>query len=89
MFGVVSALRELRQSIFHPQSGRMALLAYPLRKFGSCASEYNNILHQNSSAQAHFGRSGLHMLSYDPSEADSMLYMFDAAGRAEAKAASR
>jgi len=47
--------------------------------------EYNNILHQNSSAQAHFGRSGLHMLSYDPSEADSMLYMFDAAGRAEAK----
>ncbi len=47
--------------------------------------EYNNILHQNSSAQAHFGRSGLHMLSYDPSEADSMLYVFDAAGRAEAK----
>ncbi|WP_247552610.1 hypothetical protein [Bradyrhizobium sp. 138] len=25
------------------------------------------------------------MLSYDPSEADSMLYVFDAAGRAEAK----
>ncbi|MBB5051786.1 hypothetical protein HNQ36_001740 [Afipia massiliensis] len=47
--------------------------------------EYNNILHQNSSAQAHFGRSGLHMLSYDPSEADSMLYVFDEAGRAEAK----
>jgi three-Cys-motif partner protein len=48
--------------------------------------EYNDILHQNSSSQAHFGRSGLHMLSYDPSEADSMLYLFDDAGRARARA---
>jgi three-Cys-motif partner protein len=47
--------------------------------------EYNNILHQNSSTQAHYGRSGLHMLSYDPSEADSMLYLFDEAGRTEAR----
>jgi three-Cys-motif partner protein len=47
--------------------------------------EYNNILHQNSSSQAHFGRSGLHMLAYDPSEADSMLYLFDEAGRIEAR----
>lgn len=47
--------------------------------------EYNNILHQNSSAQAHYGRSGLDMLSYDPSEADSMLYLFDETGRAEAR----
>jgi hypothetical protein len=43
------------------------------------------ILHQNSSSQAHFGRSGLHMLAYDPSETDSMLYVFDEAGRAQAK----
>lgn len=48
--------------------------------------EYNDILHQNSSSQAHFGRSGLHMLSYDPGEADSMLYLFDEAGRARARA---
>lgn len=47
--------------------------------------EYNDILHQNSSSQAHFGRSGLHMLAYDPSEADSMLYLFDDAGRAQAR----
>ena len=47
--------------------------------------EYNNILHQNSSTQAHYGRSGLHMLSYDPSETDSMLYLFDETGRAEAR----
>jgi three-Cys-motif partner protein len=47
--------------------------------------EYNNVLHQNSSSQAHFGRSGLNMLAYDPREADSMLYIFDEAGRAQAK----
>jgi three-Cys-motif partner protein len=46
--------------------------------------EYNNILHVNSSAQAHFGRSGLNMLSYDPAH-DGALYLFDASGRAEAK----
>jgi three-Cys-motif partner protein len=47
--------------------------------------EYNDILHQNSSSQAHFGRSGLNMLSYDPSEDGSMLYLFDGPGRIEAK----
>jgi three-Cys-motif partner protein len=30
--------------------------------------EYNDILHQNKSAQAHFGRSGLNMLSYDAND---------------------
>lgn len=47
--------------------------------------EYNNILHDNSSAQAHFGRSGLHMLSYDPSHAANELYLFDISGRERAK----
>lgn len=47
--------------------------------------EYNNILHQNSSAQAHFGRSGLNMLSYDPADDANRLYLFDLSGRAEAK----
>ena len=45
---------------------------------------YNNILHDNASLQAHFGRSGLNMLSYDPRH-DGMLYLFDDNGRASAK----
>jgi three-Cys-motif partner protein len=47
--------------------------------------EYNNILHDNSTAQAHFGRSGLHMLSFDPSSAANELYLFDFTGRERAK----
>ncbi|WP_299617535.1 three-Cys-motif partner protein TcmP [Pelagibius sp.] len=47
--------------------------------------EYNNVLHRNSTMQAHFGRSGLHMLSYDPRESTSSLYLFDVSGRARAK----
>jgi hypothetical protein len=34
--------------------------------------------------QAHFGRSGLHMLSYDPS-LEGALYLFDVSDRANAK----
>jgi three-Cys-motif partner protein len=47
--------------------------------------EYNDILHQNKSAQAHFGRSGLNMLSYDANDDSAMLYLFDEPGRIEAK----
>jgi three-Cys-motif partner protein len=47
--------------------------------------EYNDILHQNKSAQAHFGRSGLNMLSYDTHDDSPMLYLFDEPGRIEAK----
>ena len=36
--------------------------------------EYNNILHKNSSMQAHFGRSGLNMLVFDPKEGEGALY---------------
>jgi three-Cys-motif partner protein len=46
---------------------------------------YNDILHQNSSFQAHFGRSGLDMLSYDPQHNSGALYLFDVSGRASAK----
>jgi len=46
--------------------------------------EYNNVLHRNSSMQAHFGRSGLHMLSYDPRH-EGALYLFDVSGRERAK----
>ena len=47
---------------------------------------YNNILHENASAQAHFGRSGLNMLAYDPSHDDGSLYLFDLSGREAAHA---
>ncbi|PIB95384.1 three-Cys-motif partner protein TcmP [Caulobacter sp. X] len=46
---------------------------------------YNNVLHDNASAQAHFGRSGLNMLSYDPSHEDGALYLFDVSGREGAR----
>ena len=46
---------------------------------------YNNILHDNASLQAHFGRSGLNMLYYDPRHDEGMLYLFDDNGRASAK----
>lgn len=45
---------------------------------------YNNILHDNSSAQAHFGRSGLRMLSYDPVQEGS-LYLFGESDRENAR----
>ncbi len=47
--------------------------------------EYNNILHQNSSMQAHFGRSGLNMLAFDPQSEGNTLYLFDLSGRTQAK----
>ncbi len=46
---------------------------------------YNNILHDNASLQAHVGRPGLNMLSYDPRHGEGMLYLFDDSGRASAK----
>jgi three-Cys-motif partner protein len=46
---------------------------------------YNNILHENASLQAHFGRSGLNMLSYDPRHDEGTLYLFDENGRSSAK----
>lgn len=46
---------------------------------------YNNILHDNSIYQAHFGRSGLNMLSYDPRHHEEILYLFDVNGRTSAK----
>lgn len=45
---------------------------------------YNDILHENSTAQAHYGRSGLNMLSYDPNY-EPHLYLFDNASRNSAK----
>lgn len=46
---------------------------------------YNNVLHDNSTHQAHYGRSGLEMLSYDPRDERRSLYLFDENGRARAR----
>ena len=45
---------------------------------------YNNVLHDNSSAQAHFGRAGLNMLSYNSRDTEGHLYLFDEPGRTTA-----
>ncbi|WP_024516648.1 three-Cys-motif partner protein TcmP [Bradyrhizobium sp. Tv2a-2] len=45
--------------------------------------EYNNVLHDNKTAQAHFGRSGLDMLAYDQAH-EGALYLFDDQGRQQA-----
>ncbi|WP_072386534.1 three-Cys-motif partner protein TcmP [Hyphomicrobium sp. CS1BSMeth3] len=42
---------------------------------------YNNVLHDNSSMQAHFGRSGLDMLVYDPRHDAPDLFLFDGPSR--------
>ena len=47
--------------------------------------EYNNVLHNNSTMQAHFGRSGLNMLMFDPTQTENTLYLFDISGRKVAK----
>lgn len=46
---------------------------------------YNDVLHDNSSQQAHFGRAGLRMLSYDPDHENGSLYLFDAGARDAAR----
>lgn len=46
---------------------------------------YNDVLHR-CGAQAHFGRSGLKMLSYDPQN-EGQLYLFDKSSRQAAKEA--
>jgi len=45
---------------------------------------YNNVLHGNGT-QAHFGRSGLNMLAYDPSRDEGTLYLFESNDRTKAK----
>lgn len=46
---------------------------------------YNDVLHDNSSEQAHFGRSGLRMLAYDPDHDSGSLYLFDTDARESAR----
>jgi len=44
---------------------------------------YNDILHQDSETQAHYGRSGLNMLAHDPNQGKT-LYLFNASAREQA-----
>lgn len=70
-------------SINNPEGWRYWLIHFA--NFYRARQVYNNILHQNASAQAHYGRSGLDMLAYDPSHDNGMLYLFDLSGRNNAK----
>ncbi len=47
---------------------------------------YNDILHKDGESQAHFGRAGLNMLSYDPQD-KVQLYLFNKNSRQSAKEA--
>jgi three-Cys-motif partner protein len=69
-------------SIHNPEGWRYWLIH--LANNYRARQEYNNVLHQNNSMQAHFGRSGLNMLSYDPRH-EGALYLFDTSGRSRAK----
>lgn len=45
---------------------------------------YNDVLHEDSAVQAHFGRAGLNMLAYDPRN-EGQLYLFDENSRESAR----
>ena len=70
-------------SINNPDGWRYWLIHFA--NFYRARQVYNNILHDNSSAQAHFGWSGLEMLHYDPDHERGALYLFDDPGREMAK----
>jgi three-Cys-motif partner protein len=70
-------------SINNPGGWRYWLIHFTNRNYRA-RQEYNNILHNNSNMQAHFGRSGLNMLSFDPAR-EGQLYLFDISGREKAK----
>nr|WP_281720734.1 three-Cys-motif partner protein TcmP [Nitrosomonas nitrosa] len=61
-------------SIHNPDGWRYWLIHFANR--ARARQVYNDILHDNSTSQAHFGRSGLNMLSYNPAE-EGALYLFD------------
>ena len=70
-------------TINNPDGWRYWLIHFA--NFYRARQVYNNILHDNSSAQAHFGRSGLNMLYFDPDQERGSLYLFDDPGRQLAK----
>ncbi len=65
-------------SIHNPEGWRYWLIHFANR--ARARQVYNDILHDNSTSQAHFGRSGLNMLAYNPAE-EGALYLFDSESR--------
>lgn len=61
-------------SIHNPDGWRYWLIHFANR--ARARQVYNDILHDNSTSQAHFGRLGLNMLAYNPVE-EGALYLFD------------
>jgi three-Cys-motif partner protein len=66
-------------SINNPDGWRYWMIHFAKRP--RARQVYNNVLHANSSLQAHFGRSGLEMLAYDPAHDTGNLFLFDESGR--------
>ena len=65
-------------SIHNPEGWRYWLIHFAQSQ--KARQVYNDTLHRNSTHQAHFGRSGLNMLTYDP-DREGTLYLFDSDGR--------
>lgn len=68
-------------SINNPEGWRYWLVHFA--KNYRARQVYNQVLHENASYQAHFGRSGLNMMAYNPDE-EGRAYFFDAEGRSNA-----
>ena len=70
-------------SIHNPKGWRYWLIH--LASVDRARQVYNDVLHDNSSQQAHYGRAGLRMLQFDPSHGENGLYLFDQSAREEAR----
>ena len=70
-------------SINNPEGWRYWLIHFS--KSYRARQAYNIVLHDNATAQAHFGRSGLNMLSYDPRDDKGQAYLFDISDRQNAR----
>lgn len=69
-------------SIHNPDGWRYWLMHFA--KSPRARQVYNDVLHANANSQAHFGRAGLDMFSFDPKH-EGALYLFDFDGRARAR----
>lgn len=69
-------------SINNPSGWRYWLMHYASNY--RARQVYNNVLHQDGAQQAHYGRSGLRMLSYNPQD-EGQLYLFNKDSRKSAK----
>ena len=70
-------------SIHNPKGWRYWLIH--MASVDRARQVYNDVLHDNCSQQAHYGRAGLRMLQFDPSHGENSLYLFDQSAREEAR----